>query len=82
MDEKIIDPCTGAELRPGDPDRCQGNGSHPDYECCCDECDHYLDCYPEWDAEKEAEERARAAEAAAERLKNRGFFARIFNLKE
>ena len=31
---------------------------------------------------EEAEERARAAEAAAERLKNRGFFARIFNLKE
>lgn len=29
-----------------------------------------------------AEERARAAEAEAERLKNRGFFARIFNLKE
>lgn len=31
---------------------------------------------------EEAEERARAAEAEAERLKNRGFFARIFNLKE
>lgn len=31
---------------------------------------------------EEAEERARAAEAEAERLKKRGFFARIFNLKE
>lgn len=31
---------------------------------------------------EEAEERARAAEAAAERLKNRGFFARMFNLKD
>ena len=56
MDEKkIIDP-TGAELRPGDPRNCQGNGQHPDYECCCDECDHYIDCFPEWDAEKEDED--------------------------
>ena len=45
--EKIID-ITGAELRPGDPKNCQGNGQHPDYECCCDECDYYLECYPEF----------------------------------
>lgn len=47
MDEKkIIDP-TGAALKPGDPEHCQGNGEHPDFECCCDECDYYLACFPE-----------------------------------
>ena len=45
-EKKIIDP-TGAELKPGDPENCQGNGEHPEFECCCDECDFYLQCYPE-----------------------------------
>lgn len=36
------------ELTPGKPDECQGNGQHPDYECCCDNCDYYLACFPEW----------------------------------
>ena len=49
MDEQKIIDVTGAELRPGDPKNCQGNGSHPGYECCCDECDYYLDCFPEWE---------------------------------
>ena len=44
--DKIID-VTGAELKPGDPENCQGNGEHPDFECCCDECDYYLACFPE-----------------------------------
>lgn len=26
---------------------CLGNGEWPGYECCCDECDHYLACFPE-----------------------------------
>ena len=35
---------------------CLGNGEHEDegYECCCDECDYYLECFPmteEWLAE-------------------------------
>ena len=42
---------TGAELEPGDPERCQGNGEHPGFECCCDECDHYLSCFPEYQKE-------------------------------
>ena len=50
--KKIIDP-TGAELKPGDPERCQGNGKHPGIECCCDECDYYLECFEEDDAEEE-----------------------------
>ena len=52
MDEKIID-VTGAELHPGDPERCQGNGKDPAFECCCDECDYYLACYPDWDKQPE-----------------------------
>ena len=41
-------PCldvTGAMLIPGDTKRCQGNGEHPQFECCCDNCDYYMDCY-------------------------------------
>lgn len=25
---------------------CLGNGSHTDIECCCDECDYLMVCYP------------------------------------
>ena len=28
---------------------CLGNGEHPGFECQCDECDHYLACFPEYD---------------------------------
>ena len=37
---------TGTELTPGDPAVCLGNGKQG-FECCCDECDHYLLCFPE-----------------------------------
>ena len=46
-DKKIID-VTGAELKPGEPENCQGNGEHPGFEICCDECDYFLKCFPEW----------------------------------
>ena len=45
--EKVID-VTGVELTPGNPDVCLGNGEQG-YECCCDECDYYLLCFPEFD---------------------------------
>ena len=38
----------GVELTPGEPAVCLGNGEQ-DYECCCDECDYYLLCFPEFD---------------------------------
>lgn len=44
---KIID-VTGAELKPGNPDECEGNGKHAAFEICCDECDYFLQCFPEW----------------------------------
>ena len=44
-----IDPGTGIVLRPGfHGEACPGNGEHPDLACCCDECDFYLICFPDW----------------------------------
>ena len=49
MKEDLTDPATGILLTPSDRGgECLGNGEHPGYECCCDECDHYLFCFPEW----------------------------------
>ena len=45
--ETVID-ITGVELMPGEPAVCLGNGEQG-FECCCDECDYYLNCFPEFD---------------------------------
>ena len=42
---KAID-VTGVELMPGEPAVCLGNGELG-FECCCDECDYLLLCFPE-----------------------------------
>ena len=49
IQEKIID-ITGIELMPGKPTVCLGNGEQG-FECCCDECDYFLFCFPEFDVE-------------------------------
>ena len=46
IQEKIID-ITGIELTPGKPTVCLGNGEQG-FECCCDECDYFLLCFPEF----------------------------------
>lgn len=47
MDD-LIDP-TGTPLTPSwHGIECLGNGDWPGYECCCDECDYYLVCFPDW----------------------------------
>ena len=51
--EKTID-ITGIELTPGEPTVCLGNGEQG-FACCCDECDHFLLCFPEFDVESEEE---------------------------
>ena len=28
--------------------KCLGNGEHLKHECCCDECDYYLYCFPQY----------------------------------
>ena len=47
IQKKFLD-ITGIELTPGDPTACLGNGEQG-LECCCDECDCYLLCFPEFD---------------------------------
>lgn len=27
---------------------CPSNGEHKGVECRCDECDYYLECFPDW----------------------------------
>ncbi len=51
--KKIVD-VSGVELTPGDPVTCLGNGEQG-FECCCDECDYFLFCFPELDQENEDE---------------------------
>ena len=49
--KKVID-ITGIELMPGEPNLCLGNGEQK-FECCCDECDCYFICFPEFDSKNE-----------------------------
>ena len=52
--EKVLD-ISGIELTPGEPDVCLGNGAQG-FECCCDECNYYLSCFPEFDEMSEEDE--------------------------
>lgn len=51
---KRVTDIIGAELTPEEPDVCLGNGER-DFECCCDECDYYLLCFPEFDTKSKEE---------------------------
>ena len=50
LQKKVID-ITGVELTPGEPTVCLGNGELG-FECCCDECDYYLLCFPDFKEEQ------------------------------
>ena len=39
--DEILTPSYHGEL-------CRHNGENPDYELACDECPHYLTCFPDW----------------------------------
>lgn len=41
--EPVLDPSTGIMLQPS----CHGTNC-PGLNHCCDECDYYLDCFPEY----------------------------------
>ena len=45
--EKVMD-VSDVELTLGKPLVCLGNGVQG-FECCCDECDYFLLCFPEFD---------------------------------
>ena len=48
-DTTLFDSTVGIWLTPSYHGQyCLGNGEHPDIECCCDECDYYLACFPDW----------------------------------
>ena len=47
LEKRVMD-IDGVELMPGEPDACLGDGEQG-FECCCDECDYYLLCFPEFD---------------------------------
>ena len=51
--KKVTD-ITGIELTPGKPTVCLGNGEQG-FECCCDECDYYLLCFPEFNLKSKEE---------------------------
>ncbi len=53
IQKRVID-ITGIELMPGEPTVCLGNVEQG-IECCCDECDYYLLCFPEFDPENKEE---------------------------
>lgn len=29
-------------------EKCKGNGFNENIECMCDECEHFLECFPDW----------------------------------
>lgn len=50
--DNLIDP-TGTPLTPSFHGKdCLGNGEHPDYELCCDNCNWFLECFPKYDKEE------------------------------
>ena len=51
--QKVMDP-TGIQLTPKQPAVCLGNGEQG-FEICCDECDYYLLCFPEFDPQSKEE---------------------------
>ena len=53
IQKKVID-ITGIELMPRKPTSCLGNGEQG-FECCCDECDYFLLCFPEFDVKSKEE---------------------------
>ena len=53
--DRFIDDCTGIILIPSPHGNdCPGNGRRPGLECCCDACDFYLICFPDWASWSEA----------------------------
>ena len=49
MRKKQIIDVTGTPLTPSPQgENCLGNGKHEDYPCCCDECNYFLYCFPQF----------------------------------
>lgn len=48
---KFVHDVNGTPLCPGHPKICLGNGEFEGFECCCDECDHLMTCFPNWETD-------------------------------
>ena len=70
--KRVID-TIGIELTPEDPIVCLGNGEQG-FECCCDECDYYLLCYPEFDSKSNEESIAENKDDISQSCKKDGVF--------
>ena len=68
---KKVNDITGVELMPGEPAVCLGNGEQG-FECCCDECDYYLLCFPEFEQKSKEEDGEPEKTNARHRTTNRG----------
>ena len=68
IQEKIID-ITGIELTQRNPTVCLGNGEQG-FECCCDECDYFLLCFPEFDIQIKKENIAASKDNTTKKSKN------------
>ena len=73
--KKVID-VTGIELMPGEPSVCLGNGEQG-FECCCDECDYYFVCFPEFEPKSKEEDGEPEKTNARHRTTNRGLFSNM-----
>jgi hypothetical protein len=69
IQKKIID-ITGIELTPGNLTVCLGNGEQG-FECCCDECDYFLLCFPEFDVQIKEENIAESKDNTTKQSKKR-----------
>ena len=55
MDEIFQEMLTDdTDVTQGEPTVCLGNGEQG-FECCCDECDYFLLCFPEFDVKIDEE---------------------------
>ena len=50
-EDELID-VTGTRLTLGSFEKCLGNGKHEGIECCCDNCDYFIECVLRSDDEK------------------------------
>ena len=70
--KKVID-VTGVELTPGEPTVCLGNGEQG-FECCCDECDYFLLCFPGFDSKSETINKAEIHQTLLWQKQRKGTF--------
>lgn len=49
QDIPVVIDVTGTPLCPGHPEFCLGSDHYLQFDLCCDACDHFVKCFPEWE---------------------------------